>query len=258
MTSHLPPSVSEGLPPWRVVDLPGRGPLRIRDSGAPPGGVVNAPVVLLLHGWTVSADLNWCRTYEPIARRARVVAWDQRGHGAGGLRTPGRMRMEALADDAAAVVRALGVGRATAVGYSMGGGIVVNYQLQSDLAGFTSGLILDAPMLNFGRTVDKGAEERSVPPPITAAAKFFSALRFGVDWGALDFLSHADEMTVPILLFHGDTDDTVPIETSIEFADLAPDLVELHTFADAGHVQGWNYFTDEYEFLVTEFIERVR
>ena len=144
------------------------------------------------------------------------------------------------------------------VGYSMGGGIVVNYQLQSDLAGFTSGLILDAPMLNFGRTVDKGAEERSVPPPITAAAKFFSALRFGVDWEALDFLSHADEMTVPILLFHGDTDDTVPIETSIEFADLAPDLVELHTFADAGHVQGWNYFTDEYEFLVTEFIERLR
>ena len=144
------------------------------------------------------------------------------------------------------------------VGYSMGGGIVVNYQLQSDLAGFTSGLILDAPMLNFGRTVDKGAEERSVPPPITAAAKFFSGLRFGVDWAALDFLSHADEMTVPILLFHGDTDDTVPIETSIEFADLAPDLVELHTFADAGHVQGWNYFTDEYEFLVTEFIERVR
>ena len=113
-------------------------------------------------------------------------------------------------------------------------------------------------MLNFGRTVDKGAEERSVPPPITAAAKFFSGLRFGVDWGALDFLSHADEMTVPILLIHGDTDDTVPIETSIEFADLAPDLVELHTFAHAGHVQGWNYFTDEYEFLVTEFIERVR
>ena len=144
------------------------------------------------------------------------------------------------------------------VGYSMGGGIVVNYQLQSDLAGFTSGLILDAPMLNFGRTVDKGAEERSVPPPITATAKFFSGLRFGVDWGALDFLSHADEMTVPILLFHGDTDDTVPIETSIEFANLAPELVELHTFAHAGHVQGWNYFTDEYEFLVTEFIERVR
>jgi alpha-beta hydrolase superfamily lysophospholipase len=164
------------------------------------------------------------------------------------------------ADVEAAVQYALdnGASGIVLIGYSMGGGIVVNYQLQSDLAGFTVGLILDAPMLNFGRTVDKGAEERSVPPPITAAAKFFSGLRFGVDWKAMDFLSHADEMTVPILLFHGDADDTVPIETSIEFADLAPDLVELHTFAGAGHVQGWNFFTEEYESLVAEFIERVR
>ncbi|MEE8046530.1 MAG: alpha/beta fold hydrolase, partial [Dehalococcoidia bacterium] len=65
------------------------------------------------------------------------------------------------------------------VGFSMGGGIVVNYQLQSDLAVHTIGIVLDAPMLNFGRTIDKGAEERSVPSPITAFAKLFTTLRFG-------------------------------------------------------------------------------
>ncbi len=72
-------------PPWREVHLPGLGKMRIRDSG-PPEADPDAPTVLLLHGWTVSADLNWCRTYGPLARRARVVAWDQRGHGSGGLR----------------------------------------------------------------------------------------------------------------------------------------------------------------------------
>jgi 3-oxoadipate enol-lactonase len=136
-------------PPWREIHLPGLGPLRIRDSG-PPEGAPDAPTILLIHGWTVSADLNWCRTYEPIARRARVVAWDQRGHGAGGLRTPGRMRMEALADDAAAVVRALGVGRATAVGYSMGGAVAqAMWRRHPDLL---DGLVLCATAMAFGLT----------------------------------------------------------------------------------------------------------
>ena len=151
-----------------------------------------------------------------------------------------------------------GASQIVLIGCSMGGGIVVNYQLQSDLADRTAGLILDAPMLNFGRTVDKGAEERGVLPPITFTAKLFSTLRFGVDWGALDFLSRADELTVPILLFHGDSDDTVPIETSLEFAELLPELVELHTFADTEHVTAWNLYTDRYEGLVRDFIERVR
>ena len=60
-------------PPGGEVHLPGLGKMRIRDSG-PPEGDADAPTVLLLHGWTVSADLNWCRTYGPLARRARVVA----------------------------------------------------------------------------------------------------------------------------------------------------------------------------------------
>ena len=136
-------------PPWREIHLPGLGPLRIRDSG-PPEGEPDAPTILLIHGWTVSADLNWCRTYEPIARRARVVAWDQRGHGAGGLRTSGRMRMEALADDAAAVVRALGVDRATAVGYSMGGAVAqAMWRRHPDLL---DGLVLCATAMAFGLT----------------------------------------------------------------------------------------------------------
>ena len=74
----------------------------------------------------------------------------------------------------------------------------------------------------------------------------------------MDFLSHANERNVPILLFHGDADTTVPIETSLEFAEKLPELVELHTFEDTEHVQAWNLFTDEYEGLVRDFIERIR
>ena len=163
-------------------------------------------------------------------------------------------------DVEAAVQYALdnGAKKVILVGFSMGGGVVVNYQLRSDLADHTVAMILEAPMLNFGQTVDKGAEERSVPAPITFAAKAFATIRFGVDWGALDFLSRADEIDVPVLLIHGEADDTVPVETSIEFADALPGLVELHTFPDVGHVAAWNWHPSEYTILVREFIERFR
>lgn len=144
------------------------------------------------------------------------------------------------------------------VGYSMGGGLVVNYQLRSPLSQHTNALILEAPMLNFGRTVDKGAQERSVPYPITAVAKTLASFRFGVDWGAMDYLSRADEIDVPVLLMHGEADDTVPLETSIEFAEALPNLVEFHAYPEVGHVAIWNWHPDEYEELVTEFIERHR
>ncbi|MEE8046816.1 MAG: prolyl oligopeptidase family serine peptidase, partial [Dehalococcoidia bacterium] len=93
---------------------------------------------------------------------------------------------------------------------------------------------------------------------ITAFAKLFTTLRFGIDWSELDFLSHADDLTVPVLLIHGDNDDTVPIETSIEFAAAAPGLVDFHTFEGAGHVQAWNWDQDRYDLLVKNFAKRIR
>jgi 3-oxoadipate enol-lactonase len=73
---------------------------------------------LLLHGWTASADLNWGRCYDTLAERFRVISPDQRGHGRG-IRGP--FSLEACADDAAALLTALGVGPVIVVGYSMGG-----------------------------------------------------------------------------------------------------------------------------------------
>lgn len=88
----------------------------MRHVPAPPG----APTVVLLHGWTATADLNWFRCYRPLGEHVGVVAFDHRGHGAG-LRTKRSFRLEDCADDAIAVLDALGIERAVAVGYSMGG-----------------------------------------------------------------------------------------------------------------------------------------
>jgi pimeloyl-ACP methyl ester carboxylesterase len=113
-----PPSVPP-LPDGRTVDLPGRGATFVRGSAGPPG----APTVLLLHGWTVNADVAWYPTFAAVGRRHRVVAPDLRGHGRG-IRPPGgRVRLADAADDLAALCAELGVDRAFVVGYSMGGAV---------------------------------------------------------------------------------------------------------------------------------------
>jgi pimeloyl-ACP methyl ester carboxylesterase len=112
-------SVEPPLPvlPGSTLLLPGRGETFVRDSGG------QGPTLLLLHGWVVSADLNWIRCYEPlVAAGYRLVAIDHRGHGRG-IRSPAPFRLRDCAADAAAVVEQLGCGPVTAVGYSMGGPI---------------------------------------------------------------------------------------------------------------------------------------
>jgi pimeloyl-ACP methyl ester carboxylesterase len=89
----------------------------VRDTGG------DGPPVLLLHGWTVTADINWYAQYEPLARAGyRVLALDHRGHGRG-IRAMNNFDLEDCADDAAGVLRELRTGPALVVGYSMGGPI---------------------------------------------------------------------------------------------------------------------------------------
>jgi 3-oxoadipate enol-lactonase len=112
-----PPEPPVPLPPARTLVVPSRGELFLRDTGG------DGPVVMLLHGWLASADLNWSRAYGDLERAGyRVLAIDHRGHGRG-LRALTPFRLADCATDAAAALRALDAAPATVVGYSMGGAI---------------------------------------------------------------------------------------------------------------------------------------
>jgi pimeloyl-ACP methyl ester carboxylesterase len=117
------------LPPGYVVNLPGRGEAFVRDTGRPPAGDPDGapsagPPVLLLHGWTVTADLNFFAVYDDLAARHRVVALDHRGHGRG-MRPRTAFSLEECADDADALLGELALGPAIVVGFSMGGAIAM-------------------------------------------------------------------------------------------------------------------------------------
>lgn len=106
------------LPPAGYVHLPGRGRTWVYDSG--PGSPGDAAPIVLLHGWTSTAGLNWYRCFGPLSERHRVVALDHRGHGRG-IRSRRPFRLEDCADDVAALIDRLELGPAVVAGYSMGG-----------------------------------------------------------------------------------------------------------------------------------------
>ena len=129
------------MPPARTVLVPDRGEFFVRDTGG------DGPAVLLLHGWMVSADLNWYAAYAPLADAGyRVLAIDHRGH-ARGIRALAPFRLADCADDAAAVLRTLGIEQTIAVGYSMGGTIA---QLMArDHRDVLSGVVLSGTCQHF-------------------------------------------------------------------------------------------------------------
>ena len=139
------------LPPGRVVNLPGRGEVFVRDSG----GVPADPAVLLLHGWTASADLNFFTAYAALAESYRVIALDLRGHGRG-MRSAEPFSLEDCADDAAALLGQLEAENVIVLGYSMGG--PVGLLLARRHPGRVKALVMQATALEWHRT----ARERTV------------------------------------------------------------------------------------------------
>ena len=150
------------------------------------------------------------------------------------------------------------------VGYSMGGAIVTSFLYQSPMAKEVKAVILDSPMLEFGATVDHGTSQRGVPVlgvpipgAITGIAKALTSLRFGVDFENLDYLSRADQLTAPVLLFHGDPDETVPVTTSNALAEARPNLVRYINSAGASHVRSWNTARTAYQASVESFLRDI-
>jgi len=143
-------TVAPQLPLGTLVRVPDRGDVFIRYAPGPAG----APTVLLLHGWTASADLNWLGVFPALAGQCNVLAVDHRGHGRG-IRSIDPFTLEDCADDAAGVLRELGVRHAIAVGYSMGGPIALLLARRHPER--VRGIVLAASSAEIGRTgIERG------------------------------------------------------------------------------------------------------
>ena len=127
------------------------------------------------------------------------------------------------------------------------------------------GAHFDSPNINFGETVNFNAAQRElpilglpVPSSLAEVAKFITSLRIGVSWGSLDYVATAStSLKAPILVHHGTADMTVPISTSLDFADARPELVRLIQVEGADHVGSYDVDPEKYVEVVLAFLQSV-
>jgi non-heme chloroperoxidase len=110
----------------KVHTVRGGGGLRlhVREWGKADG-----PPILFIHGWSQN-HLCWARQYESaLADEFRLVAYDLRGHGMSeaplepGYYTDGKL----WAEDVAAIIEELHLGRPVLVGWSYGAFVICDY-----------------------------------------------------------------------------------------------------------------------------------
>lgn len=129
----------------RVVETPRLRTGVVERIGDDPGAAPERTVVLV-HG-NVSSALFWQETMLGLPRGLRVIAVDLRGFGASESKPVDATRgVRDFSDDVAAVLEALGVPAAHLVGWSMGGGVVMQYALDHPVLSLT----LQAPVSPYG------------------------------------------------------------------------------------------------------------
>jgi pimeloyl-ACP methyl ester carboxylesterase len=161
------------LPDGRWLDLPGRGRTWLTDV---PGPTPDAPAVILLHAVGCTGLLTWFPVIPALARRYRVVVFDQRWHGRGIVSESFSVRD--CADDVAAVADALDLESPVVAGYSMGS--IVAQRCWRQHPGRFGGIVLAATTDHFRTT---GSER-----------VFHQSMELGM--GALRTLSRSKALTV--------------------------------------------------------------
>jgi pimeloyl-ACP methyl ester carboxylesterase len=143
-------------------------------------------------------------------------------------------------------------------GYSMGGAIVAQFMERSPLARRVSGLVLDAPALDWRKVLEFNATEMGFPGFAALPVEWAIGARIDADWDSLDALQHPEDFHLPILLFHGTDDKVVPISTSDGFATELPRWVTYYRAPNAGHTEAWNVAPRLYERRLAAFLASLR
>ncbi|MEO7909783.1 MAG: alpha/beta hydrolase [Roseiflexaceae bacterium] len=230
--------------------------------------------VLLLHGGTATSN-SWQDFVPMLAQQFRVIAPDLRGHGRTANPT-GELSYRLLADDAAALVQALGLTKPLMVGYSDGGQTLLEFGMHyPDLAralvlGGTTHAFSDA----YYRTLDEWGFEA---PGVVNMDKIRTSMDDMIEYmqtehaalGGPDYwqtllqqistmwltplnYTNADlqRISVPTLVALGDRDDAIPVQQAVDMYHILPNA-ELAIFPNENHGTSAHFMQ-----IVTDFLMR--
>ncbi|WP_346960446.1 alpha/beta hydrolase [uncultured Arthrobacter sp.] len=168
-------------------------------------------------------------------------------------------------DVEAAVAYAVGQGASRIVlfGWSLGASIALQLAASSEFRERISGLVLNAPVFDWRRTLADNATSSKLPQPVAAlglkmlgssGTHWVTGLDAPLNFDALDFLARADELSVPILVIHNEGDRSTPFAISREFVSRRPEMATLLTFPSAEHTQEWNSDPDAWNAAVENWL----
>ena len=127
-------------------------------------------------------------------------------------------------------------------GTSGGGGPISSWLQNVGDRNKVSGIIYEAPVISFWESVEVNGAARFpwLPSQLFSYFKIITQLRYGVDFSAMDFREAVIESEIPVLLFHGDDDEWVPVEMSDYIASMRTTNLTYVRYENVGHVTSWN------------------
>ncbi|WP_104990028.1 S9 family peptidase [Deinococcus sp. NW-56] len=233
----------------------------------PPTGGERDGIVIVIHGH--GGQRSQALRMLPALRRTGTGALFVTFRNAFGAPRVGR-GYHTLGDEEAedvlaalAWAREAGYRRAVLYGFSMGGNIALSV-LRPRHEPFplpVTGVMLDCPALEWRGVLRAQAGRAGLPPflarQVARGVERLLAWRSGQNLDTVDQLAAAGRFNVPILLWHGTGDRTIPVEQADALAAARPDLVEYHRVAGARHIRVWNLDPEGYDHALEQFIHRV-
>ena len=142
-------------------------------------------------------------------------------------------------------------------GTSGGGGPVTSWLQNNPDSDRVDGIIFEAPVISFWESVEVNGKARYpfIPELFFPYIKLFTEVRYGVDFDTMDFRDALVKSEVPVLLFHGDDDEWVPVDMSDYIAENRRTNFTYIRMSNVGHVTSWNADPVRYIFEIEKFLK---
>jgi alpha-beta hydrolase superfamily lysophospholipase len=168
-------------------------------------------------------------------------------------------------DAAVGFARRRGARRIVLMGWSMGGAISLQVELNSAHRDAIAGLVLESPVVDWRVVLGYQAKQMRLPAAVSGLA--IGALK--TEWASpmtgagaaipfdrLDAVARAAELRHPVLILHSDDDGFVPSDASHDLVVARPDLVDIRVFEVARHTKLWNYDQERWSDSIRTWLER--
>lgn len=141
-------------------------------------------------------------------------------------------------------------------GISMGGGTVLMASGQ-ELPENVKGIVADCPFNSPKDIIRHVCRKINLNPTLAWIPVWLSSHIYGhFNINATTAADEVKKTKKPIMIVHGEGDDFVPPYMSRQVYDANPDMIEIHTFPDAGHGMSYYYDPERFQGLISRFIEK--